>query len=300
MKSLKLSKRIAIISLGTAVCIGSSIALISGCKSDGTDNSGAFGGLTGLLPGKTGQYVESGVEATSALTLGEADEDGMGQSVAVNVTSTYGYYDNQQVNDYVTLVGLTVASATPWGDRRIVFGVLDSDQVGAFSGPNGYVMVTRGAITRMQDEAELAGVLAHEISHVCNHDGLNSVKESKFASSLVHLASTNNKVAMFNQLADASVDVVVKTGYSQPQEFAADDGAVKYMTAAGYDPASYARFLSRLSQEMGSSGGQVMSTHPGLADRVGKVTAAANATGRAGVGATNADRFLAIKAIMVK
>jgi predicted Zn-dependent protease len=137
---------------------------------------------------------------------------------------------------------------------------------------------------------------------VSHHDGLNSVKQSKAMDGLLELANTNNKVALFNGLADASVDVIVKNGYSQQQEFDADDAGVKYMTAAGYDPASYARFLLRLSQEVGAGGGvqQAMHTHPGLADRVGKVTSEALATGRAGAGATNVDRFLAMKATMVK
>jgi predicted Zn-dependent protease len=292
------SNRLRLVAVA-AILIGATAAVITGCKSDGTDNTGVINGLGGLLPGKTGQYVEAGATLMSAATLGEADEDGMGQSVAVNVTSTYGYDDDQSLNDYVSLVGLTVASTSPWGDKRIVFGVLNTDEVGAFSGPNGYVMITRGAITRMQDEAELAGVLAHEISHVSHHDGLNAVKQSKTLDAGLQALSANDKIGQFNVLADASVDAVVKKGYSRQQEFDADAGAVKYMTAAGYDPMSYAHYLARLSQELGS-GGSIMSTHPGLADRVGKVTAAANATGKVGVGATNAERFLAAKAAIGK
>jgi len=90
---------------------------------------------------------------------------------------------------------------------------------------------------------------------------------------------------------DAGIDVITKTGYTQPQEFAADQEGVKIMTAAGYDPHSYLRFLQRLEQLQGSAaGGQLMSTHPGISERVKRVAEQIAAMNNPG-GAILADRF---------
>src|SRR5690349_23165370 len=73
------------------------------------------------------------------------------------------------------------------------YTTLFRSEVNAFSGPNGYVFVTRGAIAQMHDEAELAGVLAHEIAHVCNHDGLKQVQSAEFQRSEEHTSELQSR-----------------------------------------------------------------------------------------------------------
>ncbi len=154
-----------------------------------------------------------------------------------------------------------------------MFGVIESPEINAFSGPHGYVFVTSGALRQMQNEAELAGVLAHEVTHVCNHDGLTQVKlaeQSGAASEMVKAGGS--QIQQFSALADTGVDAIMKTGYSKPQELRADQGAIEVMSAAGYDASAYLRFLQRMqSLGAGAGAGQVMSTHPGLAERIGVV-----------------------------
>jgi predicted Zn-dependent protease len=259
---------------------------MGGCA---TDAGGLVGSVTGKpMPAGSDKLISAGQKAVAATTLGEAQEDALGQSVAISATNRYRLDPNESLNKYVTLVGLTVASASPRPDGNYVFGVLDSDEVNAFSGPNGYILITRGAILRMQDEAELAGVLAHEIAHIVNHDGLNAVKNAGYADAFAEAAkAADTRAAAFGQLTDGVVDVVMKKGYSRGQEFSADADAVKYLVAARYDPSSYLKYVKRLGATR-STGNPLMSTHPGLEERASKIAAAIGT--RTG-GATLKDRF---------
>jgi predicted Zn-dependent protease len=277
--------------LGGAVGIAAiiSIASMTGCGKNGPLSSDALGNFMG---GQNGQYIKAAGHEANAMAMSEADEDSMGQSVGVALTSHYGLSSNERLQTYVTMVGLTVASASPNPTGNYVFGVLDTSEINAFSGPNGYIFVTRGAIANMRDEAELAGVLSHEIAHVVHHDGLKQVQVAEHQAAAQNALQASNQASQFSQFTDFGIDAITKTGYSQPQETAADDTGVTIMTAAGYNPDSFLHFLQRLQQLQGSGGsGQIMSTHPGTGDRIAKVSKEVDAMKHPG-GATLADRFV--------
>jgi predicted Zn-dependent protease len=261
------------------------VVAVTGC-------SGNSGGpsLGSIIGGQKGQYLDAGVKAGSALTLTESDEDEMGRSVAIAATNKWRLFDNPAVTKYVTLVGLTVASASDKPDANWVFGVLDTPDIGAYSGPNGYIMITRGALSAMQDEAELAGVLAHEMAHVLNRDGMNAVKNAKLTEAGMQAASAKDaRIAQFNQLTGQVVTKAIESGWDQPQETAADEKAVRLLQASGYDASGLPRFLQRMQQAQGDRGaGKLFATHPGIGDRIARTTAQ---IGSAKAGATNRDRF---------
>jgi predicted Zn-dependent protease len=261
------------------------LALLCGCNNQYTTQVTTFF--------KTGgqKIATAAGHEKNALTLTDKDEDGIGQAVGVRLASQYGICDRKRMLKYVTLVGLTVASASPNPGGNYVFGILDTDQINAFSGPNGYIFVTRGALQQMKDEAELAGVLGHEISHVCHHDGLKQVRLAE-QQGAIDSAVSATEVEKFSQMADQGMDAIARRGYSQPQEFAADDSGVQIMNQAGYDPTSYLRFLQRLAQLQTTGGGAVMSTHPGIHDRVTRVQAQLATLPHRGT-ATLASRFAA-------
>lgn len=270
----------------------SSIALAfsSGCSGNGGRGFDASGiPFTSLIPGQAGQYAQGAAKVGSSLTMNEADEDDLGQTVAIAATNRWPLFDKPELTKYVTMVGLTVASETSNPDGNWVFGVLDTPELGAYSGPNGYIMVTRGAIAAMQDESELAGVLAHEIAHVMNRDGFNVVKAAKFKEGGMELASTaNSRVAVFSQASNFLVDTVFGSGWSRDQETAADSKAVQLLIASGYDASGLSRFLNRMEERNGGSA-KLFSTHPGTADRIAGLT---SQIGAAKPGATNRERFV--------
>src|ERR1035437_8007236 len=174
-----------------AMAIGGAV-LAAGCN--GKVDMSSIGDAIG---GQGGHLIKGVGHSLNALSLSEKDEDALGQSVGVALTNQYGVTADARLQHYVMLVGLTVASASPNAGGNWVFGVLESSDVNAFSGPNGYVFVTRGAIAQMHDEAELAGVLAHEISHVCRHDGLKQIQAAERAGAAKELVASSSDAQQF-------------------------------------------------------------------------------------------------------
>src|SRR5688500_4024238 len=194
---------------------------MGGCASGGGGLAGIGDAVGGAVGGTTGNLIKATGTGLEAATLNEAHEPALGQSVAVAVTSRHPPTSDLALNKYVGLVGLTVASVTAQPDANWVFGVLESDEVNAFSGPSGYVMITRGALRQMRDESELAGVLAHEIAHVVRKHGLTGVKNAGYQKALGQAATADKDAAQFSAFADGLTDIAFK-GYSREDEADAD------------------------------------------------------------------------------
>jgi predicted Zn-dependent protease len=281
--------------IGAAVIVATLAPFnMGGCSSDGVGNLAGdiVGKATGdsSLGSRTGRQTTAVINTTKALTIDERAEKAMGESVVLALTNKYKLSADAKLTKYVSLVGLTVANASTAPDLEWTFGVLDTDEVNAFAGPGGFVMVTRGAIARMDDEAELAGVLAHEIAHVTQHHGLEAVKNSGKMKGLTELAaaSVDQQMAQFMPLATEAVDTVAVKGYDRGQEHRADEEAVRLVVAAGYDPRGYERFVGKLQSK-----GGLMSTHPGAADRAQRVSSQVRREAAVARGATLKERFVA-------
>jgi predicted Zn-dependent protease len=235
-----------------------------------------FGGflkdnLLGNVP--FGRQISAVGDAAQALSLTSEQADSIGQSVTMSIAAQNGGVSrDNRLNDYVSLVGMTVVNASPWADRPVHFAVINSPIVNAYSAPNGYVLITTGALAQIQDESELAGVLAHEVGHVVHEHGLAAVRRANLLKAGVTLASTNSSYAQLSGVSDYLVDFLTKQAFDQPAEMEADDSAIQYVTAAGYDPNGYVRFLQRLAVVQAGGGG-LFSTHPATADRIKRATA---------------------------
>jgi predicted Zn-dependent protease len=256
------------------------------------------GGLFGCSKGDLRNIDVGGVTnglltAGKAASMSEKDEDSLGQTIAIKATNTYGLYGDDDLTHYVTLVGITVSSASPRPDIICKYAILKRDDViNAFSGPHGYIMLTHGLLLQVHNEAELAGVLAHETTHVCNHDGLEAAKKAGELAGFTQAASSAARQQSFANAAGSAASEVLESGYDKDQEFAADAGAVNIMTAAGYDPHQYLNFLMRLQKLSEDNGGGIMSTHPGLPDRIKKVQAAIKKLGDKAKGEILQDRWV--------
>jgi predicted Zn-dependent protease len=201
-----------------------------------------------------------------------------------------GVSRDNRLNDYVSLVGMTVVNASSWADRPVHFAVINSPIVNAYSAPNGYVLITTGALAQIQDESELAGVLAHEVGHVVHEHGLAAVRRANLLKAGVTLASTNSSFAQLGAVSDYLVDFLTKQAFDQPAGMEADDSSIQYVIAAGYDPNGYVRFLQRLAVVQ-TGGGGLFSTHPATADRIKRATANIARSGYDGSGKRLDARF---------
>ena len=188
-----------------------------------------------------------------------------------------GAYENPEIQTYVDSLGQFLARTSEQPDLDYTFTVLDSPVVNAFALPGGYVYVTRGLLALAENEAQLAGVLAHEIGHVNASHGLNRV-----GAGIVGELATIGLGWLLGEEAAAFGSSVTQLGmraYSRDQEYEADVLGVKYLARAGYDPGAMADFLdvllqhSRLEAEIAGNPGapdafNIMATHPRTADRI--------------------------------
>ena len=113
------------------------------------------------------------------LQVTDAEEQQLGAAVSEQIRTRYGVVQDAAVHRYVALVGTALAQASTRPALPWTFIVLDTDGVNAFAAPGGFVHITRGALALIQNEAELAGVLGHEIIHVTEKHTIKSIQKSK-------------------------------------------------------------------------------------------------------------------------
>jgi beta-barrel assembly-enhancing protease len=211
----------------------------------------------------------------SELSISEQEERDMGDHVSATVRSEFGVLQDAALTKYVSLVGNVLAKASTRPDLKWEFIVLDTDGVNAFAAPGGLVHITKGALGLIKNEAELAGVLGHEIAHITKKHTVNSIKRSKgtkLATDQVG-SQTNFLVA---QLADLAYDNIVEKGWDRGDEDDADQEGVRLANKAGYNPAGLTSFLQKLMDRnkdyKGSKPNGLFATHPDTRDRISKVT----------------------------
>ena len=208
------------------------------------------------------------------------------------ITQQMGLYDNPQVQAYVQSVGQRVLAASTFADpntpqmyrdTKFMFRVLDSSVVNAFALPGGYVYVTRGLLAHVDNEAQLAVVLGHEIGHVAARHASQQARRSQW-SQLGVIAGAILGQAVLGERAPNIAQNVINTGgqalqvfmlrYSREAENEADTLGVGYALNAGYAAETSARFfdaLRRLSNEEGKGLPTWLSTHPDPGNRADHV-----------------------------
>jgi beta-barrel assembly-enhancing protease len=201
----------------------------------------------------------------------EEEEQELGAGVSARVREKYGVVQDAAVHRYVTLVGAVLAekstrSALPWR-----FIVLDTDGVNAFAAPGGYIHITRGALGLAKSEAELAGVLAHEIVHVTEKHTIKALQKSKGAA--IGAEEMNQGGAMMDRLIGQATDLVL-SGFGRGEELESDAKGVALASNSGYAPAGLSQFLSRLAERNQASTEKqgLFASHPAMKERLEKIT----------------------------
>ncbi len=225
--------------------------------------------------------------------LSSEDERKLGAEEHPKVLAKFGgAYDDPAVQAYVSGIGAALVAGSENAGTPFTFTVLDSPVVNAFALPGGYVYVTRGLMTLADNEAELAGVIGHEIGHVTARHGAQQHGRSVLVgvgAAVVGVLLGDRNLA---QATSAVGDLVLRS-YSREQEFEADSLGLRYLSRAGYQPAAMASFLgrlrdkSKLDAEILGAGADpdefsLASTHPRTIDRVKEAEAAAIGAGAHG------------------
>ena len=181
--------------------------------------------------------------------MSETDEIDFGRDVAANVMGAAPPVNDGALQEYVNRVGMWLAMHSDRPGLPWRFAVLDTDDINAFSTPGGYVLITRGLLLQCQDEAELAGVLAHEIGHVMAKHALNTMKKDALAglaSDALSDYAAKKGGENYRKLVSAGTEVYVR-GFDKQDEYAADRLGVVIAARAGYDPYGLPAMLGTLA-----------------------------------------------------
>jgi predicted Zn-dependent protease len=202
------------------------------------------------------------------LVITQDEEIKLGASVSERVRARYGVVQDAAVHRYVTLVGTLLVQKSTRPTLPFRFIVLDTDGVNAFAAPGGYIHITRGALGLMASESELAGVLAHEISHVTRKHTIGAIQKNKLIQIGAEESITKNP-ELWNKLVDVTSDLVM-AGFGRGEELESDRDGLGMANAAGYAPAGLGEFLKRLDERNRASSGKqgLFASHPEMAERL--------------------------------
>lgn len=185
--------------------------------------------------------------------------------------------DNSELQYYVNDVGFWVASQSERSNLPWKFGVIDSNGINAFAAPGGYIVITIGLYNLLDNEAQLAGVLAHEISHVVEKHHLNALQKNRQVNILAKLGSLalekdGKDIEAANALVNAGVQLY-STGLDRKLEYDADLKGVVLAARAGYDPYALLDVLITIDSINPSAASLtvMLKTHPPTAERLDRL-----------------------------
>lgn len=230
---------------------------------------GALGKL-GQAAGKLNK-AKSLADQVKDFVITEQEETEMGAAISTRLRTKYGVVQSAPVHKYVSLVGRVVAASSSRPNLTWTFIVLDTDGVNAFAAPGGFIHITRGALALIQNEAELAGVLGHEITHVTGKHAINAIKKSKVAGGVAEAATRSN---VLEYMLDRAYENLLENSYDRGDETQSDQVGIRMANTVGYAPSGLGQFLTRLAdrnKDLKEPSG-VFASHPETKSRVDRLT----------------------------
>ena len=241
---------------------------------------GQLGGLLDRVGGGVGRDIGNVLRSKEVQALGDVaaglqehqrqlserftpeQEYYLGRAVAAYAIAKYGLDPDQSRRRYVQEVGDAIVRLTrmaPANYGGYHFDVLNSDEINGVSGPGGFVLVTRGAVNACRSEAELAGLLCHELAHVLKKHGERVLRKGKaFPSILGGITAGAGRIAgvqggieqrlvqFFSQAVSEMSRTAVETGYGRNLEFEADTVGTQLLFDVYYEHDALQRFLARM------------------------------------------------------
>ncbi|MGH8636837.1 MAG: M48 family metalloprotease [Burkholderiales bacterium] len=209
------------------------------------------------------------------LNISEKDERAIGEAVSLKLVDRFGVYQDAAVTKYVALVGTVVAQGSSRPNLDWKFIVLDSEGVNAYAAPGGIVHITKGALGLIKSEAELAGVLGHELAHVTAKHTVRAIQKSKAVDLGSDAAGSRGGLAgsVVNRLADASYDMLFENKMDRDDENEADKVGALLASKAGYSPRGLMEFLNHLAarnKDVAQPNG-LFASHPQLKERLERI-----------------------------
>jgi predicted Zn-dependent protease len=204
--------------------------------------------------------------------ISESQEIAMGQESDVQAKEEYGVVDNAALQSYVQTMGRKLVAVSHRPNLEWHFTVVDSPVVNAFAIPGGYVYVTRGILAYLLNEAEMAGVIGHEIAHVTARHTVRQLTRAQIAQIGLGVGSVLSPTfGQFGDLADSGVGLLFLR-FSRDAEREADRLGIEYASRAAYDPREVSNFFEVLGRLSAAGDRETipgwLSTHPDPPERV--------------------------------
>ncbi|HLZ47004.1 MAG TPA: M48 family metalloprotease [Gemmatimonadales bacterium] len=223
------------------------------------------------------------------MLVSESQEIQMGQQADSQVIQSIGLYNDPAIQSYVQDLGKKLAATSERPNLPWTFRVVDDPSVNAFAVPGGFVYVTRGLITHMTNEAELATVMGHEIGHVTARHTAHEMSRQQVANVGLALGSiASSKVAQYAGVASQALGVLFLK-FSRDDETQADELGVRYSSRANYDSRqmdTVMTMLDKIEQQSGAKLPQWLETHPDPGNRIQHINQVLAATKKDFTGAT--------------
>jgi predicted Zn-dependent protease len=239
--------------------------------------------------------------------MNTAQENQHGSKAQTQVEQTYGVVSDPKITAYINGICAKLQPGLERTDVSYRCTVLDSPVVNAFALPGGYININRGLLAYANSEAEVAGVLAHEMGHVT----AKHISERYSQATLTQLGGTLASAALGSGAADQLIGLgsnLYLSSYSRSQETEADDLGIRYLNRGGYDPMAMGSFLSILQRESALQAAEAgkehtemrsfMATHPLTSERVARANQVAQASAPKGTNEGVAAHMAAINGLV--
>ena len=207
--------------------------------------------------------IVPGIQVIQLTSLSDNQEVELGGQINDQILDQVQLYNDRDINNYVKQIGDTLV---PYSDRPelpYTFQVVNDDSINAFATMGGYVYVHTGLLKAADNEAEVAGVMAHEIAHITNKHALKQMRQRIIAGGVANAAGVDNSV-----LVAVGVEVGLNLPKSRRDEYEADRSGLETIVRSGYAPKGMVGFFQKLLNAGGGSVPTILRTHPHTEDRI--------------------------------
>jgi len=208
---------------------------------------------------------------TSLIIIPTSQEVAIGAGMAQELAQSEKTSPDSSWQQYLNQVGQKIVAVCDRKDIQYHFTVIESDQINAFAAPGGYIYFYTGLLKEMDSEAEMAAVVAHEISHVVARHGIKRLQATLGVAMAYELTLGGEDSEIVHTAVNLGLGLL-SAGYSRSNEREADDYGLTYLVRAGYDPGGMVGMLEKLASLGGRSSSSVFeklaSSHPETKERI--------------------------------
>jgi beta-barrel assembly-enhancing protease len=208
------------------------------------------------------QLLIQGAQIVQISNMSDGQEANLGAQINQQLLSgQVKIYRNQAANDYVNRIGQKLARSSARPDIKYTFQVVEDDAINAFATMGGFVYVNTGLLKAADNEAQLAGVIGHEIGHITGRHSIQHMKQAAISQGISSALGVDN-----NQLVQLGAQIALTLPNSRQDEYDADKRGLNTMIQSGYAPTAMPEFMKKLMR--GNSPPEFLSSHPAVPERV--------------------------------